>query len=208
MKTVSAKEMRELEQNSKIHPDILMETAGRNVAQEIINEYLCTEREKKIIVLCGAGNNGGDGLVCARYLIEHGAEVYCYIVPSEKGYKELVMKNLKRAFFSHLSIKEIVDFTELEASLKEAFLVVDALLGTGFEGELKEPYKKIITLLNTLNKNVTAIDLPSGMNADTGAGSVIVRAKRTYALGFCKHGLIKKEAAEYVGKLEVLEIGL
>lgn len=194
MKYITAREMRELEKNSGLHPDVLMERAGKEVAEEILNTFLCKERERKVLVLCGAGNNGGDGLVAARYLLEHGAEVYCYIIPSEKGYKELVMKNLKRAFFTHLSVKEIEDYNELETSIKEAAVVVDALLGTGFEGELKEPYKKIISLLNALNKTVVSVDVPSGM---------AVEAQCVYALGFPKAGL-----ENYSGKIKILDIGL
>ncbi|MDR0291670.1 MAG: hypothetical protein LBI01_02620, partial [Elusimicrobium sp.] len=114
-KIITAAQMREIERRAveefKIPEDMLMEHAGRAAAERILNDILPHEKEKrekkKIIVISGGGNNGGDGLVCARYLLEEGCSVYCYIVKTGNGYKPLVMKNLKRAFFSHLSVKEI-----------------------------------------------------------------------------------------------------
>lgn len=208
MKTLSAAGIRALEKkcvSAGIAEDVMMEEAGRVCAEDILNTFLCENKDnKKIIVLCGAGNNGGDGLVCARYLIEHGAEIYCCIMPSEK-YSPLVEKNLKRAFFTHLSVKEITDLKELEKSLANASLVIDALLGIGFSGELKENYRKVTALLNSLNKKVISLDIPSGLNADTAeADKDAVRAELTCTFGAVKNGMVNRE--KYTGKIKVFDI--
>lgn len=217
MRVVSVKEMREIENAAVkkygIAEDVLMEHAGRSMAEEILNTFLLEGKDnKKIIIVCGHGGNGGDGLVCARYLLERGAEVYCYIIKPQKPYKELVLKNLKRAFFSHLSVKEIetpADLEDLKKSLKNSFLIVDALLGIGFEGEVRGLYKQTVDIINASCGRVVSADVPSGLNADTGvAGGSVVRAGETYALGFLKKGLFANHAKEYTGEIKVLPIGL
>ncbi|WP_424245414.1 NAD(P)H-hydrate epimerase [Elusimicrobium posterum] len=220
MKTVSISEMREIENLAMtkygINEDLLMEHAGRSMAEDILNNFLPDDREskddKKVIVVCGYGGNGGDGLVCARYLIERGVQVYCYIIKPAKEYKVQVMKNLKRAFFSHLSVKEIesaADLEELKNSANNAFLIVDCLLGIGFEGEPRGFFKDAINIINAAHKTVLSADGPSGLNADNGkAGETVIKANTTYSFGFIKNGFLKEEARPYVGEIKVLPIGL
>ncbi|WP_428897335.1 NAD(P)H-hydrate epimerase [Parelusimicrobium proximum] len=212
MKTVTAKEMRDIELAAErdygIHPDVLMDTAGHSAAEEIINTYFKEKNENQILVICGSGNNGGDGLVTARYLLEHGLNVYCYIMPSDH-YKELVMKNIKRAFFSHLSVKTIDNLDALKESAKNSFIIIDALIGIGFEGRLREEYAKVTDIINASGKTVISFDVPTGLNADSGeADEHTVRANSTYTFGFMKRGLSAKGAEKFAGQTKILPTGL
>ena len=174
--------------------------AERAAAEQILNYILPRTKEKrekkKIIIICGHGNNGGDGLVCARYLLERNANVYCYIIKPDGEYKPLVMKNLKRSFFSHLSVKEVdQNLTDLKNSLQTSDVVVDALLGIGAEGAPRGIYKKIIDLINQSSSVKISIDVPSGFE---------VKPDYTYACGFIKQGCTPKNC----GKIKILDIGL
>ncbi|ACC99019.1 Carbohydrate kinase, YjeF related protein [Elusimicrobium minutum Pei191] len=213
MKTVTSQKMRELEtaavKEFGIDEDVLMEHAGRSAAEEILNCFLSENKEKKVIIVCGHGGNGGDGLVCGRYLMERGVDVYCYIIPPFQGsYKGLVLKNLKRAFFSHLSVKEIYqNLSDLKNSVADAYIVIDALLGIGFKGEVKKNYKETIEVLNSSPSIKIAFDIPSGLNADSGQNEgAVFKADYTYAMGFAKQGCLK--AKDICGEIKVLNIGL
>lgn len=222
-KTVSAKQMQEIDvlaqEKFGVHGDLLMENAGRGIAEEILNTYfsdLCdlqrpTPRcpaneklkDKNVVVFCGTGNNGGDGLVIARYLLEWGLSVKCFLIESEK-YSDLLVKNLKRAFFVSLSVKQIEKCPRLE----KPFLIVDALLGTGSNGNPRGIYKDIIKKINEQKTQVVSVDIPSGLNADTGtANTPCVKSNLTLTLGLVKNGLIKNEAKDFVGELKLLDIG-
>lgn len=211
MKTVTTAEMRGIEARAVkagISGDLMMEHAGRGAAEEILNTYLSENiDDKKVIVLCGGGNNGGDGLVCARYLLEHGAEVYCYILPSE-NYKPLVIKNIKRAFFTHLSVKDAAEITELKISTQSSFLVIDALFGIGLTGAPRGLAAEVINIINECGKPVVSFDVPSGMNADTGEiYAPCIKAAATYTFGFLKP-CFKKETEPQTGPVKVLPIGM
>lgn len=225
-KSVSAKQMQEIDVSAQekfnIHGDKLMENAGRGIAEEILNTYfsdLCDIKrptsscppspelkKRNVVIFCGTGNNGGDGLVIARYLLEWGLSVKCFLVDSNK-YSELVVKNLKRAFFVSLSVKQIDKCPQLE-KIQKPFLIVDALLGTGSNGNPRGIYQDIINEINKQKTQIVSVDIPSGLNADTGiANTPCIKADKTFTLGLVKNGLIKKEAKEFVGELKRLDIG-
>ncbi|MBT3392405.1 MAG: NAD(P)H-hydrate epimerase [Elusimicrobiaceae bacterium] len=223
-KTISAKKMQEIDALAQgkfnIHGDVLMENAGRAVAEEILNNYfsdLCDTnrptsscppseelKHKQVIIFCGSGNNGGDGLVIARYLLQWGLSVKCFLVDSE-NYTPLVVKNLKRAFFISLSVKQVSECPKIPKS----FLIVDALLGTGSKGSPRGVYKDIIEQINKEKSNVLSVDIPSGLDADSGKpNSPCIKANLTLTLGLVKDGLLKKDAENFVGEIKRLNIGL
>ncbi len=225
-KTVSAKQMQEIDvlaqEKFGVHGDLLMENAGRGIAEEILNNYfsdLCdTKRptsscppspelkKRNVVVFCGTGNNGGDGLVIARYLLEWGLSVKCFLIDSEK-YSELLVKNLKRAFFVSLSVKQVEKCPQLE-KMEKPFLIVDALLGTGSRGNPRGIYKNIINKINEQKTQVVSVDIPSGLDADTGKPNTpCVKSNLTLTLGLVKNGLVKNEAKGFVGELKLLDIG-
>ena len=212
MKTVSVSEMQAYEAalfKSGLNADLLMENAGRLCAQEILNNYFNPFREEQATVFCGPGNNGGDGLVLARRLAEYRVPVVCYIIPPADGaYKELVLRNLKRAFVCHVSVKEISNAHEVKKTAAKTFVAVDALLGLGAaaraDGGLMQ---ETVDIINTC-RNIISIDGPTGLSMDDAKHYMPrpVRAKETYTLGFAKKGLALKEAAPYTGKLTILDI--
>lgn len=210
---VSSEEMRLLEHQviaGGICADILMENAGRLIAQQILNTYDLKEDGQPVTIVCGAGNNGGDGLVTARYLMEHKIPAVCFIVPPSSGqYKELVLKNIKRAFVCHTSVKEISDIKEACKTIAQAPLVIDALLGLGANKTHKPNplYEQLCACINENGKTIS-IDGPTGIDMDDGLPYTAnpVKAKETYTLGRIKKGLLEQASKPYVGKLVLLDI--
>jgi len=188
--------------------DVLMENAGRLCAQQILNTYYCPYVEQQATIFCGPGNNGGDGLVLARYLAENKVPVVCYIIPPENGrYKELAARNLKRAFVCHVSVKEIFSPADIPRDIaSKTYVAVDALLGLGASAAHKprDIFQQTVDIINSC-KNIVSIDGPTGIDMDSGRPYMPrpVKAKETYTLGFAKKGLL---SSPNTGKLTVLDI--
>ncbi len=187
----------------------LMENAGRGAADEtarFLRESLLLQvPECLITVCCGRGNNGGDGLVTARHLKAMGAEVMAFIAPPKRdgGYSDEVQRNLSLAASGGVSIHQVS-----EERLRSSAVILDALLGTGSSGKPAGPIHKIIQRMTKAGKPVLSIDIPSGLNPDTGYHSgAVVTAAQTYTLGLPKRGLLAAAAARFVGQLKVLDIG-
>jgi len=183
-----------------VDTETLMENAGRAVAGEAKKLPY-----KKWLVLCGRGNNGGDGYVAARYIKN------AVIINTGKPRTMLARKNYRRA--KMMGIK-IIPYTRenLEEQLKECDAVVDALLGVGLKGELKEPYREMVEMVNNSSKYILSVDVPSGM----GSG-MSIKASRVVTFHFIKEGLddicddivvadigIPEDAEKYVGAGEML----
>jgi NAD(P)H-hydrate epimerase len=215
---VTAERMREIDRLAVERYDIpalaLMETAGRLVAEEtaaLLAARGGTLAESLVTVCCGRGNNGGDGLVAARYLKEAGAEVMAFLAPPKRDgrYSPEVQENLRRANAAAVSVHQASEeVVELDVRLRSSAVVVDALLGTGASGKPAGPVHKMIQRINKAGKPVVAVDIPSGLHPDTGHHSgVVVEATLTLALGLPKKGLLAVHAQRYVGELKVLDIG-
>ena len=193
----------------------LMENAGRALAAEIA-AYAEKELKKpaaglKAAVCCGKGNNGGDGLVAARYLKQAGADVKVFILaPKETGYGELVVKNLEAAKAAGVPVTmaEKANLDALLAEFSAADVLVDALLGVSAVGKPTGPIHRVIQLMNKSARPIVAVDVPSGLSPDTGHHSgVFVMAKLTLTLGFAKTGLMAPHAQKNTGVIKVLQIG-
>ena len=195
----------------------LMENAGRAVAgavERALKETGCALAGSRIVVCCGRGANGGDGLVCARHLKEKGAEVSVFICPPRKGeggegaYPDPVRLNLGKARGLGIKVTPAGPESGLRERLAAADAAIDALLGTGSSGKPAGAIHHMIQELNASKKPVYAIDLPSGIHPDTGYHSgVYVTAQATFTLGLPKRGLLAPHAKKYVGVLKVLDIG-
>jgi len=216
---VTAEKMKYIDEIAKldygIPNDFLMENAGKSAASEIIkyiNENLKKDSvHTNVSVFCGRGNNGGDGLVCARYLKENGVNVKVYIVsPSDKGYGELVVLNLNRAKEKGISIK-LVDLSnvgEVESDIRDTDIIVDALLGVGSVGKPAGVVKRLIQIANKSKKDIISLDIPSGLIPNTGHHTgVFISAKMTLTFGLPKSGLMALHAQKNIGVLKVLDIG-
>ena len=192
---------------------VLMENAGRQIA-EAARAMLAGRAKPRVVILAGPGNNGGDGFVVARHLATAGirAEVVL-LAPREKtsgeadtnlriletmGFQVRVLAGAARAMLG-----------ELRPMLAEADLLVDGMLGTGTRGEIREPYASAIGAVNDARRPVLAIDIPSGLDPDTGKPlGPTVRATKTVTLAAIKIGFRKPGAAEYTGEVVLADIGV
>jgi ADP-dependent NAD(P)H-hydrate dehydratase / NAD(P)H-hydrate epimerase len=189
---------------------VLMELAGRGAAQTAL--AMVDENPGPVTIFCGAGNNGGDGLVVARYLYMCGVPVVVYMVQPRKGSatnESIVNKAVLENLGPQVRMVGGEDTETIRASLAETGLVIDALLGTGIDRPVEGIYQALINAINGSGKAVLAIDLPSGINSDTGQimGSA-VRADATVTFGFLKAGLLHHPGAQQCGRLTVIDIGL
>jgi NAD(P)H-hydrate epimerase len=193
---------------------ILMENAGKAVADytaDFIKEKLGRESAgTPVVVCCGRGANGGDGLAAARHLGEKGAKVSVFVCPPRKEteYPDYFKANLERAKAAGVSVAEAGPESGLAAALDEAAVVIDALLGTGSAGKPAGAIHHMIQEINRSKKPVLAVDIPSGVQPDTGYHSgVFITAAVTLTLGLPKRGLLTPHAKRNVGELKVLDIG-
>lgn len=193
----------------------LMENAGRAVAAEcaaLLAGKGLSVAQAKIVVCCGRGANGGDGLVAARYLAEGGATVAAFICPPKNDgagkYPELVAVNLAKAKAAGVTVTPAGPQKGLDKALAGCHLAIDALLGTGSNGKPAGAIHHMIREMTLAKKPVVAIDIPSGIHPDTGYHSgVFVSAELTLTLGLPKRGLLAAHAKPQVGVLKVLDIG-
>ena len=205
---ITSREMRALEINAEYYGISmlqLMENAGHNVAQEIIQRV---SKEKKIAIFCGLGGNGGDGFVVARHLLAAGYDVTVVLAGRSHDIShEAALKNWRilQALQDKIPLFEIADSSTLPKMTAEVF--VDALLGTGTKGKLKPPISQVVEQINSLNAFKIAIDVPTGIDSDTGEvlGNA-VKADLTVTFHKGKMGL--KKAKKYVGDLVIKDIGL
>lgn len=178
----------------------MMEIAGNKFAQ-IVRNFLKDLNHKHIMVLAGVGNNGGDGLAAARYLANWGAEVKVI----------LARPDLKPAGKHQLAIIEKMEIETALPPVKllEADLIVDALLGYRQVGDPKQPYDNLISQANELKAPIFAFDNPSGLDIESGkATSPTIKAHTTITLAAVKKGLVAESAKEYVGNLELVDLGI
>ncbi len=215
MKIVTVAQMRRLEEacaHEGISTDTLMERAGLQVARMAQNT-LGTVAARHILVLVGPGNNGGDGLVAASHLQRWGARVTAYLA-TRRPAKDLKLAQALNRGVIVSSTDEDTNFAILEGELNRYALIIDAVLGTGrgrpLEGSLKEVLLRLTAAREQRSSLVVmALDLPTGLNADTGAvDPACPGADVTVALGYPKLGLYLFPGASMVGRVEVVDIGI
>ena len=208
MKVVTAAEMRRIDKDTiegiGIPGIVLMETAGSEIVRAIEQHYPTAQR---IGVFVGKGNNGGDGLVIARQLAHAGREVQIFLVSPAKSFTGEAFTNLDIAKNLGLQIEEILTDAVFFDTLR-CDLLVDAIFGTGLRSAVREPIANIINTINDIPIPILSVDLPSGLDADSGNPlGACVQADRTLTIGLPKRGLLLHPGAELAGKLEVVDIG-
>jgi ADP-dependent NAD(P)H-hydrate dehydratase / NAD(P)H-hydrate epimerase len=207
VKIVSVAQMRALEAAAFTAGEseaALQERAGHGVAQEVFRLAPAGER---VVVLVGHGNNGRDGAVAADWLLRHGTSVDLVLAPRHA----LKPDELKRLQALGGGLVPCVDGAEVKAALGGAGVAIDAIAGIGARGALREPLAMLTRQLNAARNalHVVALDLPSGVDADTGAvPGEAVWADTTVTLGGVKQGLLRFPAAEHVGRLIPRAIGI
>lgn len=215
MRLVTAREMREIDRRAMeeyaIPGVVLMENAGRSVA-DAVERLLGGLGGKKVVVLCGKGNNGGDGFVAARHLLQRGAapKVFLSCAPEEiTGDAAVNLTIWQRLGQECFQLATSGSLQLLKIALLQADAVVDALYGTGFRGKATGQAGRAIEAVNAAGKPVVAVDLPSGLEADTGrVNGPCIRATVTVTFGLPKIGLVLDPGVEYCGKLVVADISL
>ena len=203
--TISVKEMRVLELNSYLYgvtTRLLMESAGAAVAQVIRERFRDGLHDMRVKVVLGKGGKAGDGLVCARHLTPYVRSVEVVMVYETLGHKD-AQENLN-------IIKSMgsVKITKFKSGIDlSSDIIIDGLLGIGVKGVVREPIKSVIERLNRSSGFKVSIDVPSGIDPDTGEVlGVAVKADLTVTLHKVKLGLLK--AKDYVGELVVANIGV
>ncbi|MGC3971990.1 MAG: NAD(P)H-hydrate epimerase [Pirellulales bacterium] len=165
-----------------------------------------------VVICCGKGNNGGDGFVIARHLDNRGIAVRLLLLCDSAKLTGDAAANYeiaRRAGLSIVALDDNLDTAQITAHLADAAIVVDALLGTGAVGEPRAPYDLAIAAINAHPAPVVAVDLPSGLDCDTGrAAKHTVRAHHTLTFVAAKPGFLQPEAKPYVGELHVVDIGI
>jgi NAD(P)H-hydrate epimerase len=190
-----------------------MENAGRQIA-DAARAMLRDLKGRRVLVLAGCGNNGGDGFVVARHLAMDGLAVEAALLARREHVQGDARTNLDILEAMGLAVS-VLDgppdavVRQLEPMLERADLVIDGLLGTGTQGEVREPYASIIAAVNAAGRPVLAIDIPSGLDGDTGRPlGPTIRARRTVTMVAMKIGFQNPEAAAYTGTVVLADIGV
>ncbi|MGE5309424.1 MAG: NAD(P)H-hydrate epimerase [Deltaproteobacteria bacterium] len=186
---------------------VLMENAGAAAADEALD--LCPRG--RVAVVCGKGNNGGDGFVATRHLLARGARVEVFLASPAAQVRGEAAVNLSVLRKLGCPLKELSSSSipGLRRSLKASSLVIDALLGTGIRGEVEGLYASVIGSVNASGARVLAVDIPSGLDADT--GKILgrcVAACRTVTFFARKKGMTTGEGPRLCGEVKVKALGL
>jgi hydroxyethylthiazole kinase-like uncharacterized protein yjeF len=192
----------------------LMENAGRSATDVLLDQF--ADRIKTgVAIICGKGNNGGDGFVIARYLADRHIDVTVYLLAKAANVKGDAAANLKRLAAREIPVIEIPDedsFSKIKSDLSRFDLIVDAILGTGLTSDVRGFFKTVIDFINGLNRAgipVFAVDMPSGLNSDTGQPcGTCIHAQGTATFALAKIGHYTYPGADYTGKLEIIDIGI
>ncbi len=215
MKLVTAKQMQDVDRRTiddGLMPSLqLMENAGQATAREAAR-MLQRVSGARVEIMCGKGNNGGDGFVVARELARRGADVRVRSTHAPEDLSPDARTQFERLSEANVEPARVLPSEDLEASLAgdlaAADLCVDALLGTGVEGALQGRLAALVDLLNRHARLVLAVDVPTGVDASTGAVlGTAVRAHCTVTFGLPKLGLVLHPGAEHAGRLVVADIG-
>ncbi len=192
---------------------VLMENAGRSCA-ELIREKLKDAARPEVCVFCGTGNNGGDGYVIARHLINDGFDVMVVVCGEPGKIKGDAKTNLDILERMGRPIEQLnpadADLPARVRSLTaSAALIVDGLFGTGLRGELSAEYKRLIEALNACERPILAIDIPSGLDCDSGEPlGAAIEAAWTVTFVAVKKGFTSPRASQYTGEIYVASIGI
>ena len=212
MKIITATEMVKIDRRTidefGVAGDTLMERAGNGVFDAVLR--MLGDREGDVLVFAGRGNNGGDALVVARLLETYGIRNLTVLLAKESEIQGDALLNLERLKETEAKVSVVGNAEQLrQISMGDSDVIVDGILGTGIKGAVKGFYAEVIQRINDSGKEVVAIDIPSGINGDTGSHEgPCIRADATVTMALPKEGLLRADALDCVGKLEVVDIGI
>jgi len=188
---------------------VLMERAALGTAEFIKERLLTGDRDKKVIAICGSGNNGGDGVACARILHEWGFNVEVFVIGKKEKFTEQTRAQVDLAVNSEVELK-IVEPSELITDRDDFkdVIIIDAIFGVGFKGRLEGDLEKLARYLNMFNSVKVAIDIPSGVNGSNGkVESIAIKCDYTVTFGANKTGIAVYPGKDYAGEVIVADIG-
>ncbi len=208
MKTVSAEEMRRLDEKAireyGIPSLLLMENAGRGVAEAIQSAF---GSGLSISVFCGKGNNGGDGFVCARHLYNRGFAVQVLLFAESQELKEDAKLNFD--ILNKMRLPLFRNPKDIPFLIQSSEVLVDALFGVGLRRELSGIFREAVEAINSAGKKVVSIDVPSGLDSDSGRVlGAAVKADRTFTLALPKRGFYVGDGPAHAGEIHVIDIGI
>jgi NAD(P)H-hydrate epimerase len=209
MKASSVEEMRNLDRTAieqfGISEELLMENAGEAAYFTILNEVGISD--KIFAIICGSGNNGGDGLVVARKIHSMGAEARVFLLGEENRFRGAAKKNFEIISGLPISLNRIEEPKSLQQELQGCDAIVDAIFGTGLMRDVEGKYREVIEAVNESGKTVISVDIPSGINGDTGGiKGIAVKADYTVTFGLPKLGNLLYPGFAHCGKLFVTHI--
>ncbi|RME15382.1 MAG: NAD(P)H-hydrate dehydratase [Bdellovibrio sp.] len=212
MRLATVEQSRKIDQQTEelygISGEVLMESAGSIACREIVQSFFPELKKGLTAIVCGPGNNGGDGLVVARHLHSSGyRNIVVFVVGKEKG-SSLFQKQWKRMELYGIRFVDVGQSPEKLSQLFSAQLVIDALLGTGLQRPVEGLWLKVIDTINAVKVPVVSLDTPSGLNCDRGIiEGAAVRAYMTLTFGLAKPGFFTADGPHCIGKLRILPIG-
>lgn len=211
MEIVVAEKMREIDnfciENLGIPSMVLMENAALKVLNNIeLDKY------EDFIIISGSGNNGGDGLALARHLHVLEKKVEVFIIGQKDKLSKDCQENYKILINMGIDIKFIEDYSDindLEASIDKHKIIVDSIFGTGLSREVKGVHEQVILLVNKRSSYVISIDVPSGLNSDTGEIlGCCIKANKTISFQYFKRGFLRYGIEKYTGEIVIENIGI
>jgi NAD(P)H-hydrate epimerase len=187
---------------------VLMENAGRGMA-ELLRSFGVN---RPVLICCGKGNNGGDGFVMARHLDNAGLSVRVLLFADPASLGGDAASNHRILAASKVAMEvwtgPSLDEEKLRRELAGADWIVDALLGSGLRGVVQSPLDGVIAAINAANVRVFAVDIPSGLDCDTGLPlGVAVRAHHTATVAAMKKGFLQPSASEWLGQVHLIDMG-
>ena len=214
LKAITSDQMYQIEENGHsglgMPRFLMMENAGHGVADFIVKKFKARLKNKKIVAICGTGNNGGDGFVASRHLAGYGAKIIIILLgnPSDLRSEEA---RLNWGIIEKMDSVDVVFGKELgdksRLQIINADIVIDSIFGTGIKGEIREPHASAIDAINDSRAFVLAVDIPSGIDPNTGkTHDKSVKADATITFHRPKVGLAK--GRKYTGSISVEWIGI
>lgn len=188
---------------------MMMENAARSTAAIVRQMFGEKLSGKQIVLLCGKGNNGGDGITAARHLKNWGAKPVVVLATEDLREIPKLQLEILEKMDVHALVFDRVERKEIEKRFETTDFIIDALLGYDLHGAPREPIATIIKLANKSGKPILAVDIPSGLHGDTGkASDPTIQAFATLTLALPKVGLVSEKAKKYVGELFVSDLSV
>ncbi|MFP4473777.1 MAG: NAD(P)H-hydrate epimerase [Candidatus Omnitrophota bacterium] len=211
-KALTVKQMKQADRSAVerygISSEVLMENAGRGAAEEIFR-ILKRSRRRDICIVCGVGNNGGDGFVAARQLMVLGVRPHVVLIGKPGALKQAALKNYKILRALQIPIRNVQRVTPgVLRLLQKSAVVVDAIFGIGLNRLVKEPYASMIQAMNDFGPRIISLDIPSGLDGTTGQTyGICIKAAFTITFHRSKTGLSRGEGPALCGRVLVKHIG-